>query len=464
MLQLLISLILFLNLLVLIWSLLPMRRKPRWLDFLPALALGLCLLEFLLDEFNFRMFPAYLLTLSIFVLTLGRLFRLSSEQTKRRWPAVLAAMIGFPWLLFSAALPLVLLPFNPIPAATGPYAVGTITYAWKDTSRLEMYTDDLNDYRELPVQVWYPVDKTVQTATNGIVNAPVSMAQATYPLLVFSPGAFGPRDSNISTYQELASNGYIVAAIDHTYQTPYASFPDGRTILISPKFVQEVQIHNQVMITTPQEDARILDDWIVLRLLDLRMVVDGLEQINNDAGQSPLAGRMDLSRIGLIGHSLGGTSASQFCREDARCQAVVSLDGPLFGDRVSVASDGRQTFVETSFPKPLMLMYSGVLFTDPKYHDTIYMASVMAYQRTSQPVYALVIDGAGHMNFTDLPLISPVLAGALGTGPINPERCIRIVNAYTLAFFDRNLKGEAVPLLDGPSSEYPEVTFQSRNN
>ncbi|MGB7539906.1 MAG: hypothetical protein WBM17_15285 [Anaerolineales bacterium] len=451
--QLLISLILLLDVFNLVWPLLPVRRRPRVADFLPALALGFCLLEFLLDEFRFRMFPAYLLTGGIFFLTLGRFFRPPSEQPKRRRQAILTILIGFPWLLLSAAIPLAL-PFHPIPEATGPYAVGTIVYAWKDTSRLETYTDDPSDFRELPVGIWYPVDKPAPAAPGAVGIAPVSSAQAAYPLLVFSPGAFGPRDSNISTYQELASHGYIVAAIDHTYQTPYAGFPDGRTILISPQFMQEAQAQGRTALTSPEENARILSGWISLRLADLRFVMDRLEEIHKNSGQGPLAGRMDLQRIGWIGHSLGGTSIAEFCREDARCQAALDLDGPLAGDRLSAD--------EAPFPKPLMLMYSGVLYSDSKYHDLIYTASDKAFQRATHPAYALVISGAGHMNFTDLPLLSPVLAAALGTGPINPDRCIRIVNTYALAFFDKHLKDEAVPLLIGPSSAYPEVTFEAR--
>ena len=50
--------------------------------------------------------------------------------------------------------------------------------------------------------------------------------------------------------------------------------------------------------------------------------------------------------------------------------------------------------------------------------------------------------GSGHMNFTDLPLISPFIANALGTGDVDPEECIDQVNALVLEFFDHYLKGK----------------------
>jgi dienelactone hydrolase len=463
MVKMLILLILLLNALVIIWPLLPTRRKPRWIDFLPAIALGLCVLEFLLDEFSFRMIPVYVLTALVFLLTLRRLWRLSAEQPKRRKLAIVVSLVGLFSLVQSASLPLWILPFNPSPEPTGPYKVGTVTYAWGDTSRQEIYTDDPNDHRELPVQVWYPVDLADAIGGDN-VNAPVSAAQPSYPLIVFSPGAFGPRESNYSTYQELASHGYIVAGIDHTYQAAYASFPDGRVIMIGAKFLEENQIHNRVIFTDPVLDDQIIQDWLKMRLADLDFVVDQLAQVNRDDPQGLLTGRMDLERIGFAGHSLGGMAVSQFCRQDLRCKAAINLDGPMYGDRISVNSSWEQTLVEPPFPKPLMIMY-GMLYNDPQAYETIYLPNRKAVEQATEPVYSLVFDTAGHMNFTDLPLISPALSASLqGSGSIDAERCIGIVNTYTLAFFDGHLKGQAAPLLDGPSPDYPEVTFTAHNN
>jgi len=463
MIKILIWLILALNAIVLIWPLLPTRRKPRWIDWLPAAALGLCVVECVLDEFWFRMIPAFALTVLVFLVTLGRLRRRTTQQPKRRGLAIAASLVGLFSLLQAGAFPLWILPFNPFPDPTGPYAVGTATYAWEDTGRAETYTDDPNDHRELPVQVWYPVDPAHVTGGDN-VDAPVSDAQPAYPLVVFSPGAFGPRESNYSTYQELASHGYVVAAIDHTYQAMYASFPDGRVVMIGTGFMQEIQTHNQIIFDDPVLDDQILRGMLQVRLDDLDFVLDQLEQVNGDDPQGMLTGRMDLARIGLAGHSLGGMGVSQFCRQDPRCQAVVNLDGPMFGDRVSVDEDWEQVMTETPFPTPLMVMY-GTLYNDPQAYETIYLSNRLAIERATEPAYGLVFDTAGHMNFTDLPLISPALsASRQGSGPIDATRGIGIVNTYILAFFDAHLKGEAAPLLDGLSPDYPEVTFTAHND
>ncbi len=67
-----------------------------------------------------------------------------------------------------------------------------------------------------------------------------------------------------------------------------------------------------------------------------------------------------------------------------------------------------------------------------------------------------------HVNFTDLPYWSPVMPQIGMTGPINRQRGFNIVNAYSVAFFDQELRGQSSLLLQGPSKQYPEVIFDSR--
>jgi hypothetical protein len=263
-------------------------------------------------------------------------------------------------------------------------------------------------------------------------------------------------------YRQLASSGYIVAAIDHTYQSPYSNFPDGRTVVISPIFLEEVQRDSLAALGDPEEDNRILQNWLSIRLADLRFVTDRLKEVNQGAPSGPLAGRIDGEHIGYIGHSLGGSAVALFCRAEERCKAAISLDGPMYGDRTSIDATGQQVILENPFPRPLMLMH-GMLYADPKYRDTVYLADQRAFEHATQPIFMLLVRGAGHMNFTDLPLVSPILAQVQGTGTIDAGRCLVLVNRYAQAFFDLYLKDEPSSLMDGPSPEYPEVMFESRN-
>jgi len=86
------------------------------------------------------------------------------------------------------------------------------------------------------------------------------------------------------------------------------------------------------------------------------------------------------------------------------------------------------------------------------------------YEGTQNAAYYLTVAGAGHFNFSDLPvrLLPPArllfrLLGFIGT--IRPQRGGEITSAYLIAFFDKYLKGVDSELLRGPSPRYPEVSF-----
>lgn len=170
-----------------------------------------------------------------------------------------------------------------------------------------------------------------------------------------------------------------------------------------------------------------------------------------------LNAHMDLTEIGLFGHSLGGAAAAQVCRERDDVDAAIDIDGTMIGDITGVGSDNTETITNESFTKPLMLMY-GSLFHDPKAKVTGYLPNINAFNNASGAAYSLCIKDSGHLNFTDLPRISPFLAKMSGVGTIDPTKCIKIVNAYSLAFFDKHLKGQPSSLLDGTAG-YKEVEF-----
>ncbi|MFZ0545552.1 MAG: hypothetical protein WAM60_08940 [Candidatus Promineifilaceae bacterium] len=77
--------------------------------------------------------------------------------------------------------------------------------------------------------------------------------------------------------------------------------------------------------------------------------------------------------------------------------------------------------------------------------------------------YRLSIMGTSHLNFTDIFLWVSQFQGRF-LGSINPRRAVEVMNAYTLAFFDRHLKNKAAALLNGSSSQYPEAVIESYND
>ena len=78
-------------------------------------------------------------------------------------------------------------------------------------------------------------------------------------------------------------------------------------------------------------------------------------------------------------------------------------------------------------------------------------------ERSTNDWYEVWIANTQHGNFSD----SPLFASGTPPGELDPRRAHEIINAYTLAFFDRYLRGRASDLLKGPSSQY-EATFKKK--
>lgn len=112
--------------------------------------------------------------------------------------------------------------------ATGEYQIKREDCFYTDTLRLETYADD-GSYRELPASFWYPAEcRETQSC----------------PLVVFSHGSFGMKESNETLYRELASHGYVVCAIDHTYHCFSTKLSNGKTIRVSGEFMKEIASDN----------------------------------------------------------------------------------------------------------------------------------------------------------------------------------------------------------------------------
>ena len=172
-------------------------------------------------------------------------------------------------------------------------------------------------------------------------------------------------------------------------------------------------------------------------------MLDRLAKLNITEG--PLEGLLDPARVGVIGHSLGGAAAGQAVTDDPRAIAGVDLDGFMFGDLIDADSDAPFMYVSAARP------WAGVGGS----------ALTVFFERSAGPSYLVVIAGFEHSTFTDLPLFLSVWPGE--EAELDGERALGIQRVYVLEFFDRHLGGDAAPLLDGATPDYPEVAIRSRN-
>jgi predicted dienelactone hydrolase len=442
-------------------------RRPRGLGFLSAVGILVVILQLVFEGYRWQMLPLYVLTGLVFLLGLPALLRGRRPDSLR---ARLAAGAGLLATVVAVLLP-VLFPIPHEPSPTGPYPVGTFSLMLTDDSRHELYSGNLQDPRRIMVQIWYPADPKPGTPlspwvdhpkifgpaiarilhlpaffldhlkyarTQSYLDAPVSSARASYPVLLFSHGWTGFRAQNTYQVQELASHGYIVAAVQHTYGAAVTVFPDGSIVPYDPQALPDGA-------PTDVYDAaanKLVDQWAG----DLGFVLDTLTQMNASDGQHGLQGRLDLTRVGVFGHSTGGGAAVEFCARDPRCQAGLGEDAFLTPVSGSV--------LDTGLRQPFLFLYS----EEWSHKEKNVGLFGRLYAHSDRATTATIL-GTKHYDFTDLPLLTP-LAARLGLkGPIDGRRVMYIVDAYSLHFFDKYLLGRPTDLLDGPSAQFLEVKF-----
>ncbi len=434
----------------------PPIKRSRWIDWLPSLAVLLTVIHLVVEKYRWQMVPAYGLTFLLFLLSIPRLKQgdRPADERSSHW---VWAIVGFllRLLIFAlvAALP-ILLPVFRLPEPTGPHQVGVTRLHLVDRARPETFTPNPEDHRELMVQVWYPaqVEPDARPAgyldvpfqfshlslvrTHSYLDAPVSNTRSSYPVLVFSHGYISLAEHSLTLMEELASHGYIVYSIAHPYHAISTVFPDGRVVSVDAALSNNFMKGNSSTQSKYAEHLRIWTD-------DTLFLMDELEDIQAGERESIFAGKLDMARLGVFGISFGGVTAVQVCAIDERCQAGINMDSGLPRDYTGVP-------IDSPLKQPFMFMKN-----EDRAHRM--RAALGAVENT---VYGIIIHGTMHLNFADLVLYSPVLKFTTSFGPIDGYRMVEILNAYTVAFFDKYFKGEMSPLLDGPSPDYPEVEFQ----
>lgn len=352
-----------------------------------------------------------------------------------------------------------------LPEPTGPYPVGTVALHLRDTSRPDPSAGP-GAFRELMAAVWYPARNSdadshpfapwmtdgalkaflndagfplplsLAPLTSGRLGAPVHRFGHRLPVVVYSHGSGSHRADHTIMVQELASHGYVVLTVDHTYDG-YTEFPDGRVITDGMGPAQGLY---------PRDYAA-----------DARFIVDCAQELAS--GRNPdvdgkalpdgLLGALDPLDIGMFGWSKGGTATAIAMTADRRIRAGISIDGPML------------PLITTDLDRPFLMMTA--VFTRAKEKGPAdFWTHLRGWRRDIQA------DGAVHASYGDNLVLIPQAAKLLGmsqqqvqqmVGTLDPDRGALIQQAYPLAFFDQHLRHRRGQLLDGPSSKFPEVTF-----
>jgi len=383
--------------------------------------------------------------------------------------------------LLAATLNLCIAQPKLLPKPSGDFFVGFDYLSCTDSTRKELFDNNLEKYREITVKVWYPTDMEPSNTTPYFYNSdiaikyfafpeifreittnssravPLSQKEEIYPVLIFNHGWGEHFAQNTILMEELASFGYVVFSIAHHYECKFSFYPDGNIITIDMnsnrflKMMQEQQkpeameliIKMSGLDKIDEQKQILIDQSNVLPTLlkespkywadDISFFIDRLETIN--VNNQLFKDKLDLKRIGVFGMSMGGIAANEICISDSRVKAGINIDGGLLSSEID---DKIQT--------PFMFLNSkrylgyGKLFVS----------------RIIKDGYSLSVKNSDHYNFTDYSIYRiQNLSFLLGT--IDGNKTIEIMNNLVLAFFDKYLKEkESINIIDKAQS-YPEI-------
>ena len=382
--------------------------------------------------------------------------------------AVIASIALFLWTQHNTPVTL--------PALTGPYRVGRAAFDWVDESRAEELAPETRTKRELTVWIWYPasIDKSSTASeylpglwrvalarregplmrnflvhdaslvkSRSFDNADVAPGHRTYPVILMKPGIGALALDYTTLAEDLASDGYIVVASDSPYSTFLVVLHNGRVI-------ERRRAGNAGEDAPIGEQNRVANRVIRMWVADDRFVLDRLTDLNTSASFGRFKGRLNLQSVGVIGHSFGGATAAEFCRQDRRCTAGVDIDGIPFGQ-----------VVHKSLNRPFMFLMSEHATEHDIESQKIKKEIQSIYERLPQGRLLVTLRNSGHFSFSDRPLIfNRTLARMSGmAGSIDPTRGLSAAAACIRIFFDVYLKGASPSTLQELKAEYPELVF-----
>jgi hypothetical protein len=433
------------------------------------------------DGPRWQMIPAYILWLIAFI---------TAMRQSGRKPATILRILKISGLLILLALSIALpsaLPVFDLPQATGPYSVGTLDLNI-NLDREEVITADPTDTRSIMIKAWYPsketggkMDPYVDPAgRNGFAQkyglAPsmlnylnkvetnvyrnISIANETFPVLIFSHGYNSKANGYYALLTELASQGYVVFAINHTYESTGSTFPDGTLRYFDYEYASQIEsgtwetmepvieafknglsFEDRHPIVRKGLTTYFVRDMVERWASDVVDVVNELDTWNSDGF---FKGRLDLSKVGVFGHSRGGGAAGESILEDDRIQAAANIDGVQWGQ-----------IVDTVFQKPFLFLSADW----PAEHENL---NQHAYVNKSTSVfYEGIVFQTGHSNFMDIPYMIPVRSLSQA-GAIDPDLAMEITRKVVTSFFDKHLKNKDIDM-NVLNSEYEMLKIEAFN-
>jgi predicted dienelactone hydrolase len=255
------------------------------------------------------------------------------------------------------------------------------------------------------------------------------------------------RELYTSQLEDLASRGYVVVAMTHSYDGFLTLFPDGSHVAYDGKrWPQQPSLEGEANLNQLEWHAD-----------DIRVVLD---ELSRAPSRLPFSDKLDLAHVGAFGHSFGGIAAAHACQKDQRIKACLNQDGgvamqPYFPDVRGWGMDQAFMLIERGrrMEPPSDQELAEMKLTRERANEIRKRLEAnrdRVLRATGKGTYRVVLQPGAttHMDFSGLPV--------LGTRPDDErqtkERIMAVVGEYTRAFFDRYLKSMRSPILDAKAS------------
>lgn len=371
-----------------------------------------------------------------------------------------------------------------LPKPNGKFSIGRKFFYWTDERRVETLTDAANDKRRLFVQIWYPAksggkqtaeyrpnleelqgkneinEKLGGVKTHAVQDAKIASSKAKFPVIIFSPGLGSSPFSYTAIIENLVSRGYVVAAINHPYDSDDFKFSDGQAI----RYAAERWDKPVSKEWTADERKKFFDERRIGWAEDILFVVN---QIGNL--EASFRKNVDLQNLGVLGHSFGGQAATIACASDARFKACANLDGMAQGNVFLPDASGKV------IKQPFLFFNKAAEVTDTELkimNMTRAEYRVRERRRLAERwkpsfknrlaelesgAYFALYPGVKHSSFSD-----SILLETSPNDPLFSER-FRIagnINDYIAAFFNKFLMNNNAPLLDDSNQSRPPIILE----
>ena len=404
-------------------------RNKKIQVYLPLATFVSGISSIIFEGYRVHILPALILSLVLLMHVILKTFLPKNKNNKLL--NLLGVILLILTLFVSISIPFIF-PVVRLPKPTGPYQVGTKIMSFIDTSRIEKLSN-LDKNRNIPVQVWYPTTNTngkkvanwinskealdlfsqhnklpnifvhfSLVKTHSYLNSDVLGQYKKYPIIIFSGGAGMFNGLNVVQMEELASHGYVVFSVGHPFDDFACIYPDGKITpyskkqsnILSNDTIKAIETAKKSKINendaefdrTIIRNSKLSNSDLRLWSSDMSFILDKIIDMNNGKISSIFFNKLDISNIGALGHSFGGAASGQLCIEDSRVKTFINMHGTPFGNSTDKVID-----------QPFMILT----------HGKPYIAN--GYSKKQNNFTVVYIDGAEHMNFSDLNSLMPFL-------------------------------------------------------